>query len=96
MLFIDRSFRVSLIYNSTAAFFQIVVALSLEVAVWRLSFYTARWDGNIVTFELFRCETEEFPLSADYPSMTTAEIHPRFLNFFEVAAYDALGDDTFI
>ena len=49
-----------------------------------LFFALARWDGNIVTFELFRCETEEIPsMSADYPSMTTAEIRSKFLNFFE-------------
>ncbi|MFR7797944.1 MAG: hypothetical protein ACLU37_07445 [Collinsella sp.] len=49
-----------------------------------LFFALARRDGNIVTFELFRCETEEIPsMSADYPSMTTAEIRSKFLNFFE-------------
>ena len=49
-----------------------------------LFFAQAQWDGNIVTFELFRCETEEIPsMSADYPSMTTAEIRSKFLNFFE-------------
>lgn len=33
-----------------------------------LFFAQARRDGNIVTFELFRCETEEIPsMSADYP-----------------------------